>query len=112
MVVTSYLRDGVWDGERVLPQGWVDYTRPPSAAAPAGEYGAHVWLNAGAPARGVLPRMPRVPSDAILARGFDGQAVVVVPSRDLVVVRLGLTRDDGAWSLEGFLADVLTGVPR
>jgi CubicO group peptidase (beta-lactamase class C family) len=107
-----YLRDGVWEGERLLPEGWVDYTRTPTPAARAGQYGAHFWLNAGVPARGVPPPMRGVPADAILARGKDGQAVAILPSRDLVVVRLGLTPDGTAWNLAAFLADVVAAFPR
>ena len=40
------LRDGVWDGSRILPQGWVDYVRTPSKTS-NGMYGAHFWLNGG-----------------------------------------------------------------
>jgi CubicO group peptidase (beta-lactamase class C family) len=107
-----YLRDGVWEGERVLPDGWVDYTRTPTPTAPAGEYGAHFWLNAGVPSRGVAPPMRGVPDDALLAHGKDGQSVVIVPSRDLIVVRLGLTPDRRAWSLAAFIADVVAAFPR
>ncbi len=41
-----YLRDGVWDGERILPEGWVDYARTPAPVQPADDdgYGAHWWL--------------------------------------------------------------------
>ena len=44
--VCSYLRDGVWEGERVLPEGWVDYARTPTPGS-SGEYGAHWWLPPG-----------------------------------------------------------------
>ena len=43
-----YLQDGVWNGERILPEGWVKYTTTPTPRAPRGEYGALFWLNAGA----------------------------------------------------------------
>ena len=42
-----YLNDGVWQGERILPKGWVGYSITPTPAAPKGEYGAHFWLNSG-----------------------------------------------------------------
>ncbi len=55
--------------------------------------------------------MPAVPRDTFYAWGKDGQFVVVVPSRDLVVVRLGVTPLDGRWSSEGFLSEVIAVFP-
>lgn len=107
----KYLRDGVWDGRRILPEGWVDYTRTPTAGAPKGEYGAHFWLNAGVPSRAVAPLMPKVPRDAFFAWGLEHQYVMIVPSRDLVVVRLGLTTDWGAFDDQAFFADVVAAFP-
>jgi CubicO group peptidase (beta-lactamase class C family) len=106
-----YLRDGVWDGARLLPAGWVDYTRTPTPTSPRGEYGAHFWLNAGWPERGVAPPEPRAPRDLFYASGHDGQVVAIVPSRDLVVVRLGLTPSDGRYDLDGFVAAVANAFP-
>lgn len=105
-----YLRDGVWGKARILPPGWVDYTRTPAPAAPRGEYGAHFWLNAGVPAKGVVAPLPRAPRDLFYAAGHDGQFVFVVPSRDLVIVRLGLTPSDGRWSYEDFVADLVAAL--
>lgn len=75
-----YLRDGVWDGQRLLPPGWVDYARTPTPQQPGadGPYGAHWWLGHGGPG-------------SFAAIGFESQATVVVPDLDLVVVRLGKT---------------------
>lgn len=90
-----HLRDGVWGGRRVLPEGWVARVTRPTPQAPEGGYGAHWWLNAGdpdAPARRMWPSLPR---DTYAARGHSGQYVVVVPSAELVVVRLGLSQADG-----------------
>jgi CubicO group peptidase (beta-lactamase class C family) len=101
-----YLRDGTWEGTRVFPAGWVDYTRTPAPAAPHGEYGAHFWLNAGAVDRGVPSPDPRAPADLFYASGHDGQVVAVVPSRDLVIVRAGLTPEDGRYDVNGFVAEV------
>jgi len=102
-----YLRDGAWNGRRLLPAGWVDATRTPTPTSERGEYGLHFWLNAGWPERGVAPPDPRLPADAFYLSGHDGQVVAIVPSRDLVVVRLGLTPGDGRYDVDGFLADVV-----
>lgn len=107
-----YLRDGVWDGDRVLPAGWVDYTRTPTDAA--GEqfglrvgYGAQFWLNADTPDR--QRWYPSLPEDAFFAIGYGGQYVGVVPSRDLVIVRLGLTLPHGrTWDVERHVAALLS----
>jgi CubicO group peptidase (beta-lactamase class C family) len=101
-----YLRDGTWEGVRILPAGWVDYTRTPAPAAPHGEYGAHFWLNAGVEERGVPSPDARAPADLFYASGHDGQVVAIVPSRDLVIVRIGLTPDDGRYDVNGFVAEV------
>ena len=102
-----FLRDGTWDGARILPEGWVDYSRTPAPAAPAGEYGAHFWLNAGVPDRGIARPDARAPADLFFASGHEGQVVAIVPSRDLVIVRLGLTPGDGRYDLKGFVAEVI-----
>ncbi|MBK8699525.1 MAG: serine hydrolase [Saprospiraceae bacterium] len=82
-----YLNDGIWDGERILPAGWVDFTRQ-SATGSEGKYGAHFWLNQG----GIS--YPDAPHDLFAADGYQGQLVFIIPSKDLVVVRLGLSDID------------------
>lgn len=102
-----YLDDGVWQGERLLPAGWVDYTTTPVELATETPYGAHWWLNAGPGGR---TRLPGMPSDTFWASGNEGQHVVVVPSADLVVVRLGLSSgyDNSIdWGLEDLVADTV-----
>jgi len=85
-----YLNDGVWDGERILPEGWVRYSRMPAPATPHGEYGALIWLD----------------GDTFSFNGHEGQYVVVVPSQRLVVVRLGLTQAPATWNMKDFVAGV------
>ena len=75
-----YLHDGVWNGSRILPEGWVDYARtmtsPPAPPDEPHGYGAHWWLwddDFG----------------TFGAHGYEGQYTLVVPPLDLVVVRLG-----------------------
>lgn len=79
-----YLHDGVWQGQRVLPEGWVKFATAPAPAWKQREYGAQIWLNN--PGEMALPR------DAYYFAGGGGQYVFVVPSADLVVVRMGHTR--------------------
>jgi hypothetical protein len=98
-----FRRDGVWNGRRLLPAGWVRYATTPTPKAPLGHYGAHWWLNAGEPGAPERRPWPALPAEAYAARGHSGQWVVVVPSARLVVVRLGLTvpdqEDDGTQEL-------------
>ncbi|MGH7518540.1 MAG: serine hydrolase domain-containing protein [Gemmatimonadales bacterium] len=102
-----YLNDGVWNGQRILPEGWVAFTVQPAPAhdpggrASAWGYGAHWWL---------LGRDPRVPADAYTTDGRRGQHVSVVPSRQLVVVRTGLDPEPNGWDQAGFVADVLAAI--
>ena len=86
-------RDGVWNGVQVLPSGFVAAMIRPVAAS-GGQYGAGmIWRYAGSPtAPGVDPdRAFGIPSDAFWMEGFDGQRIAIVPSRALVVLRMGLT---------------------
>ena len=79
-----YLQDGVWNGERILPEGFVKFV---STLAPAWEadgrpiYGGFFWLNGN----GEFP----VPKEAYFMAGAGGQTTMIIPSHDLVVVRLG-----------------------
>ncbi len=104
-----FANDGLWNGARVLPEGWVRYSATPAAAAAERNYGAHWWLKlerpAGAPAA-------ELPPDAFHAAGHGGQYVSVVPSRALVVVRLGHALDDGAWDQEAFVARIISAAGR
>jgi CubicO group peptidase (beta-lactamase class C family) len=101
-----FLQDGEWDGERLLPDGWVDYSTTPVEVATESPYGAQWWLNEGPD--GDL-RMAGVPADAYWASGNEGQQVVVIPSEELVVVRLGFSGEFSGieWGLEPLLTGVI-----
>lgn len=76
-----YLRDGVWDGTRILPEGWVDYARTPTWQQPnvvEDPYAAHWWIGMGGPG-------------SFSANGYQGQFTVVIPDLDMVIVRHGKT---------------------
>ncbi|MBI5209673.1 MAG: serine hydrolase [Elusimicrobia bacterium] len=105
-----YASDGVWLGERILPEGWVGYSAAPTPQSPGLRYGAHWWLKLHRELGGDSPAAARIPQDAFFALGHEGQAVAVVPSRKLVVVRLGLAVVPDAWDEAAFLASVLEGV--
>ena len=86
-----YLNDGIWNGERILPEGWVRYTATPATSAPIGQYGAHFWLNAGAANDVENSYHPGIPHDEFGAEGFEGQFIYIIPSKKLVIVRLGIS---------------------
>ena len=88
-----YLRDGMWDGQRVLPEGWVDFARTAGKSENADIYGAGWWVSpVEGPGKPYPMRIDSGPQrDAFSAQGFEGQYTLVVPSKDLIVVRLGYT---------------------
>ncbi len=79
-----YLQGGVWDGERLLSEDWIEFVRTPapSTAETGNQYGGHFWL--------VPDDRTDVPANAYAMSGNRGQYVVIVPSHDLVIVRRGL----------------------
>jgi CubicO group peptidase (beta-lactamase class C family) len=104
-----YQNDGVWNGERILPEGWVKYTTTPAPAAERGEYGAQWWLNAGAKDNPANKVYPDLPNDTYWADGFEGQTVMIIPSKKLVVVRLGLSQEAEP-DLNKFVADIISTI--
>ncbi|MDW9358357.1 serine hydrolase [Sinorhizobium meliloti] len=81
------LQDGSWKGRRLLPEGYVSFMRTPTAAS-GGDYGAgQVWLQENGTRAGTA----NFPPDTFWMLGHDGQAIMIVPSLRLAVVRLGLT---------------------
>ena len=104
-----YLQDGIWQGQRMLPEGWVRYSTTPAPQAVNHEYGAHFWLKL--PDEYVSADYAgRLPEDAFHAIGHEAQFVSVIPSHELVVVRLGLSRYVSTWQHDKFLSKVLEAV--
>ncbi|MCP9236648.1 serine hydrolase [Lewinella sp. JB7] len=91
------LQDGIWEGDTLLPPGWIDYMREPAAGS-NGEYGAQLWLPG--------PDTPSLPADAYMMRGFQDQRVIVIPSRQLVIARLG-HGDDKVTDFDGLIRRIL-----
>jgi CubicO group peptidase (beta-lactamase class C family) len=104
-----YLQDGMWNGERILPEGYAKFV---ATVAPAWEadkrpvYGGFFWINGD----GTFP----VPKEAYYMSGAGGQTTLIVPSHDLVVVRLGHYKGStpGTQSLGKALALLMEAVPR
>jgi len=91
-----YLRDGMWDGKRLLPRGWVDAGRTPRSVDPDDGFlhGAHWWTRDD-------------PLGVFWAAGHDGQYLDIVPALDLVVVRLGRTGSDRAHLVRAWRDEVI-----
>ena len=96
-----YLHKGNWNGEQILTPEWVKYVSTPTNGS-NGKYGAHFWLNAGG-------RYPDAPKDLFSCNGYQGQWVIIIPSKELVIVRTGLVEDPD-FDINGFLKDILSSM--
>ncbi|MFN4114750.1 MAG: serine hydrolase domain-containing protein [Sphingomonadaceae bacterium] len=99
-----YLNDGkLPSGERILPEGWVSYVSTPSGPQPEGPfgYGAGFWL---------MNRSEGVPPDTFAAFGNRGQYVVIVPSRNVVIVRRGEDPVGSRFDIAAFTRDILAAL--
>lgn len=98
-----YAHDGILDGERILPENWLEYVSAPSGPQPTGEqgYGATFWL---------MNRSEGVPADTISANGNRGQYVIIVPSRNIVIVRRGEDPAGKRFDPIAFTRDVLAAL--
>jgi CubicO group peptidase (beta-lactamase class C family) len=105
-----YLNDGMWKGERILPEGWVKYSVTPAPHAERGKYGAHWWLNSGDRDNPTDRMYPDLPADAYWADGFEEQYVMVIPSRELVIVRLGVSHH--GFDFNALVKGVIAALPQ
>ena len=94
------LQDGAWNGDTLLPPGWIDFMREPATGSD-GVYGAQTWLPG--------PDVPSLPADAYMMRGFQDQRVFVIPSKQLVIARLG-HGDDKVTDFEGLISRILAAL--
>jgi CubicO group peptidase (beta-lactamase class C family) len=101
-----YLQNGMWQGQRLLSQAWIDFVRSPApATAGSGSfYGGQWWL---------VPdeRKGDVPGDAYSTAGNRGQFVIVAPSHDLVIVRRGLDYGAQGFDRWDLLREVIKALP-
>src|SRR5262245_46535438 len=99
-----HLWDGVWEGKRILPEGWVDFISTPAPADNSRGYGGLFWINRGGAWKGL-------PEDTFMSSGFMGQHTVVIRSRDAVVVRMGPSPRDSTRYLTELVTRLLAGLP-
>jgi CubicO group peptidase (beta-lactamase class C family) len=96
-----YLHHGNWNGDQIVDSTWVKYVSTPTNGS-NGRYGAHFWLNAGG-------HYPDAPKDLFSCNGYQGQMVFIIPSKELVIVRSGLT-EEPEFDFNGFLKDILQSI--
>ena len=95
-----YLRDGIWiDGKRLLPEGFVKYSTTVTPFSD-GAYAAHWWK----PGK----KFKSLPQDSFLALGHEEQLIAIIPSRKLIIIRLGITRVE--WDSDKFLGDIINAM--
>jgi CubicO group peptidase (beta-lactamase class C family) len=101
-----YLNRGVWNGERILPETWIDFVRTPAPSTKhfGNFYGGQWWL--------IPDARTDLPQDAYTSAGAQGQYTIVVPSHDLVVVRRGLDGSGPGFPTWDLLQEVLKALPR
>ncbi len=95
-----YLNDGVWNGERILPEGWAKYVATPGPVQPTNDvrkYGGQFWLYGG---------LDGLPAGAFTPDGGQGQYSMIIPEKKTVIVRRGFDSGNG-FKLSKFCADVL-----
>ena len=94
-----YLNNGNWNGEQLFTEDWVKYATKPTPSS-EGWYGAQIWLNAG-------KRYPNVPESMYFFSGYQGQNVYILPEQDLVIVRMGLTKNA---DVDTLLKDIINAI--
>jgi CubicO group peptidase (beta-lactamase class C family) len=96
-----YLNNGVFEGDTILPDWWVNYTTTPANGS-EGLYGAMFFLWNQA-------EFPDVPEDMYFCDGFLGQRIFIIPSKKLVVVRNGYSMKD--FDMNQFLKNIIEALP-
>lgn len=96
------LNNGEFNNQRIVSEKWMDFVKTPVSGSPNDNYGGHFWLNIG-PNR----QWQDLPDDIFYCAGFQGQRIFIIPSYDLVVVRLGQADNAEAWDKRLFLKEIL-----
>lgn len=105
-----YLQNGSWNGTRILPDNWAHYVGTKTPQSHDKDYGAGFWVAVSGGRDSRHAHLPRPPEDAFFMHGMMNQAVYILPSQSLVVVRLGATGSylqSGEWELLAEVIDAL-----
>ena len=100
-----YLRDGVWDGDQIISKDWVDMTRTPS------KHTYNLYSNKFWHVNEFRENAFNFPTDTYYCAGFGGQYIMIIPSKDLIMVRLGETYNTSTNTLLSFLGEIIKEVP-
>ncbi len=102
-IALLYKNKGDWFGRQLLSDEWIDFALRPASDS-KGRYGAQIWLNRKT-GKSDNQLFPKLPEDTFMFQGYQGQYIVVIPSWDLMVVRMGVMRDK-SWSMEQLILEV------
>ena len=98
-----YLNNGVWNDERILPEGWTEFVSTPGPVQPEGNgprYGGQFWIYGG---------IDGLPADAYSPSGGQGQYAMIIPSHRVVIVRRGFDAGRG-FRIAKFCTDILAAI--
>ena len=95
-----YLNNGIWFGDTILSPDWVKFTHT-EAPNSKGDYGAQFWLNRSG------RELPDAPKDTYFADGYQGQRIYIIPSKKLVIVRMGLTKDKKSFDYNQMVVGII-----
>ena len=95
-----FLHRGMWNNYKVFDSSWYDYSTKITEASPEDCYGAHIWLNSH------YNDIPDGPEDMFKFSGYEGQYVYILPSQNMVIVRMGLTEAPG-FDMNGVIKKIL-----
>ncbi len=104
-----YYNNGIWNGEQILPENWVQQTVSPAPANSLKTYGYQFWLNGFDKKNPSNRKYPDVPADMFYCDGFGFEMIYIIPSKKLVVVRLGLTLDK-SFDENSFLKSIIDSI--
>lgn len=101
------VNNGKWNNEQVLPENWITLSRAPAKADRLKRYGFHFWLNGLNESDSKKLQFPDVPADMYYADGYGGQYIFIIPSKQTVIVRLGIEKINE----NKLIADILSTLP-